>query len=51
MKRLNGASEVWWGHVAENQHCDEAWRHARPTADGLTQQLIALHGPCPLRCD
>ena len=42
MKRPNGASEVWWGHVAENQHCDEAWRRARPTADGLTQQLNLL---------
>ena len=42
MMRLNSASEVWWGKVAENQHCDEAWRHARPIADGLTQQLNLL---------
>ena len=39
MKRLNGASELWWGQVAENQHCDEAPRRARPTVDDLTQQL------------
>jgi len=51
MKRLDGAQEVWRGQVAEVQHLHRAARRARPTAEGLTQQLNVLQICEPLcRC-